>query len=245
MALRKLPIASEPGGGTHGVNPVGRSLRRLIRARTADDGLDFVFGYGSLINAASRADTWKSDAIPCIVDGIERGWNVHVPEQHATSLGVLLNPEATCNGVVSPIPQSELPKCDDRESYYTRVLLPVSAVTAREELPQGARIWTYIAKEPAAPTPECPIVQSYVDVCLAGCLSIGEEFAREFVTQTQGWKAPWLDDRHDWLYRAGDRPLVEQIDALLRDMVPEAFTARAMAGRATTLTPRDMGISAL
>ena len=41
-----------------------------------------------------------------------------------------------------------------------------------------------------------PILQSYIDICILGCLEYGEEAAKEFIQSTQGWQqAVWLNDR--------------------------------------------------
>ncbi len=63
-----------------------------------------------------------------------------------------------------------------------------------KEAPEVA-IWTYLPNEPGWPSRESPIVQSYVDVVLAGCLEVGESFAGEFVRTTTNWGYPWVDDR--------------------------------------------------
>eukprot|EP00536_Pseudo-nitzschia_multiseries_P014163 jgi/Psemu1/213886/e_gw1.663.22.1 len=50
-------------------------------------------------------------------------------------------------------------------------------------------VWIYVPKDcySGMARPENPILQSYVDVCLRGCLSISVCFAREFVLSTYGW----------------------------------------------------------
>jgi hypothetical protein len=63
-----------------------------------------------------------------------------------------------------------------------------------QEVPSES-IWIYLPNEPGWPSEECPIVQSYVDVVLAGCLEVGESFAAEFVRTTMNWGYPWIDDR--------------------------------------------------
>ena len=50
-------------------------------------------------------------------------------------------------------------------------------------------IWIYVPKDRYAgmACSRKPILQSYVDICLRGCLSISESFAREFIESTYGW----------------------------------------------------------
>jgi hypothetical protein len=58
---------------------------------------------------------------------------------------------------------------------------------------QGGRekvcVWVYVPIDQVRgmATSEQPILQSYVDVCMKGCLLISEAFAREFVEGTYGW----------------------------------------------------------
>ena len=41
-----------------------------------------------------------------------------------------------------------------------------------------------------------PILQSYIDICILGCLEYGTEAAEKFVESTAGWSdAVWLNDR--------------------------------------------------
>ena len=70
------------------------------------------------------------------------------------------------------------------------------------------------------PSAKYPILQSYVDVCLSGCLEHGEEFAREFIETTFLWSPFWLNERE-----LARRPWVHeshyvQIDKLLKTSVP-------------------------
>ena len=78
------------------------------------------------------------------------------------------------------------------------------------------------------PSVEFPILQSYVDVCVSGCLEHGEEFAREFIRTTFLWSPYWLNERElarrPWLHQ---RQYVK-IDALLREEVPEYFKHRKL-----------------
>ncbi|MFE2738351.1 hypothetical protein, partial [Streptomyces sp. NPDC059349] len=73
------------------------------------------------------------------------------------------------------------------------------------------------------------VIDSYVDVCVSGCLEVEEEFpasraakfAQEFFTGTTDWKTPWINDRiYPW------RPFVHvpqanRIDTLIRDQLGE------------------------
>ena len=78
------------------------------------------------------------------------------------------------------------------------------------------------------PSLEYPILQTYIDVCISGCLEHGEAFAEEFVRTTFKWSAYWLNERE-----LARRPWVHQkayvrIDALLRRCVPTYFAHRKL-----------------
>ncbi|VEU44263.1 unnamed protein product [Pseudo-nitzschia multistriata] len=51
------------------------------------------------------------------------------------------------------------------------------------------KVWIYVPQDcySGMACPQKPILQSYVDICLRGCLSISESFAREFIASTYGW----------------------------------------------------------
>jgi len=91
---------------------------------------------------------------------------------------------------------------------YTRVAVPIEELEVLlrwARLPANARIWMYVPNgRDATQTPgiglqgpsfRCPILQTYVDVCITGCLEVSEEYAIEFITSTSGWDGAWLNDR--------------------------------------------------
>ena len=81
--------------------------------------------------------------------------------------------------------------------------------------PEGD-IWYYANTQKRFPSKANPIVQSYVDVCLDGCLEIermyalskGANFAERFVRTTTNWGPPWINDRlYPW------RPIIHVLRA--------------------------------
>ena len=85
------------------------------------------------------------------------------------------------------------------------------------------------------PSVEFPILQSYIDVCLSGCLEHGEAFAREFVETTFKWSPFWLNERE-----LARRPWLRnqqyiQIDRLLAEEVPDYFRYRKLESEYATL----------
>jgi hypothetical protein len=172
----------------------------------------YVFGYGSLMERASRTRT-NPDAVgawPARVTGCQRGW-FHQFAKHVgsscTYLGAVESAEATINGVIYLVGDFE--KTKERETGYTATPLPADRI----EMLDGAGSWdrgkdvyifvsddAYISKT-KAPTPAFPMVQSYVDICVNGCLEIEalyrstHGFVQEFIKTTTGWNAYWVNDR--------------------------------------------------
>ena len=68
-----------------------------------------------------------------------------------------------------------------------------------------------------------PILQSYVDIVMNGCLEYGTNFAKQFINTTEGWNQWWLNDRtiprRPWV----TEPNYKIIDKLLTKYVPGKF----------------------
>jgi hypothetical protein len=202
--------------------------------------LSYIFGYGSLIERGSRMRTWSSAefASPVVVKGIARGWfdQTDVPSWSPTYLGGVTEEGAECNGVIFPVTELEFARYSRRETGYRPTKIDPSQVTmldGRSSLPDGD-IWYFANTRKRFASAEHPIVQSYVDVCLNGCLEIEAtyppakqaNFAEHFIRTTGNWGAPWINDRiYPW------RPFVHvpraaAIDALLRKVLGERMFAQ-------------------
>jgi hypothetical protein len=85
------------------------------------------------------------------------------------------------------------------------------------------------------PSVHFPILQTYIDVVVSGCLEHGDAFAREFIQTTFKWSPYWLNERElarrPWLHQAQ----YMHIDALLGELVPEYFTLRRLESEYATL----------
>lgn len=103
----------------------------------------FVFGYGSLINPASRAITNPSlagDAIPILLTNVERIWNAR--SIGWTAMGVRFRDSATCNGVLLEIPSKQaLRDLDQREANYIRLEVELRNVHRVPYLEQQQRYY--------------------------------------------------------------------------------------------------------
>lgn len=192
--------------------------------------MQYIFGYGSLICADSRSRTGISGtAHPIEVKGIARRWSVHSPEWPATAVSAHSESDAKCNGVYFAVDQANLEQFDLREQGYDRISVDWNDVTSLSaaELPTEGVLWAYIGKETGQPSPAKPIMQSYLDVILNGCLDYGEHFAQLFTQQTDLWQH-LVDDRHDPQY---PRPLrntqpLPKIDQVLKTHLPELWRSR-------------------
>ena len=228
--------------------------RKLPSANAAD----FVFGFGSLINTKSRmaSDPQATDAVPVRVVGdfgYCRAWNFQSSSARLTALGLEKLPAGesrTINGIISPVFGAEgMAALDEREAGYCRVQIPVECIEATSwiALPEGIAdggkaVWVYIPMVDGQSGPgvglsmasyKYPILQTYIDVCLLGCLECGTNCAYEFIESTRGWEGPWLDDRQTprrpWIHQSN----YNQIDQILERAIPEHFKNRML--------PEDMG----
>jgi cation transport regulator ChaC len=199
----------------------------------------YIFGYGSLVQRQSRVQTWSRAefASPVIVQGVSRGWfdQTGGTSWNPTYLGAQLSKDAVCNGVIFPVTSAELAAYGEREVGYELTKIDASQMTmldGRQTVPE-ADIWFYGNTEKKFPSSEHPIVQSYVDVCLDGCLETEAmyplarqaNFAEQFLRTTSNWQPPWINDRiYPWRPSAYV-PRASQIDGLIRNVLGEDIFA--------------------
>jgi hypothetical protein len=232
----------------------------------------FVFGYGSLICPTSRAITAPTvagrAAVPVTVKNIERTWAKR-SDRGMTSMNIRFREGAECVGVLVPVDHIELSQFDEREVGYDRIELQPCDVVQVTFLGDSyyentfldvevagvdpPHIWVYVQYNPFPATTCFPIVQTYVDVILRGCLTVSEEFAHEFIATTRGWDPAelsdyvsssdeegssdketddvvWLDDRNDPIYVRADPEYslkkALELDRLLRKHHPHELRNR-------------------
>jgi hypothetical protein len=195
----------------------------------------YIIAYGSLIETASKnaTDQHSGENKPVWVEHYQRGWfSKGLSDGLSTTyLGVIKSKPAHFNGTIFNLPPSSFKHYDAREKYYCRVLVAprdIHLLTGKK-LPQG-QFWIYELKPEllAPPSARYPIVESYVDIFLAGCLEIEEKyhlrnFAAACVNTTRDWSVHWVNDR---IYPR--RPTVYQakavvIDTLLQQQIPSLF----------------------
>lgn len=192
--------------------------------------MNYIFGYGSLICKDSRSRTGVSgDAFPVEVKGIERRWSLHTPDWPATALGAHKHPTARCNGIYFPVDDENLTRFDEREQGYSRIAIDWQDVvaTSSKEKPSSGTLWVYVGHSSKQPNKHKPIMQSYLDVILNGCLDYGEPFAKRFTQTTLLWQH-LVNDRSQPAYL---RPLkstarLNDIDAIIQQQLPELLKKR-------------------
>lgn len=157
----------------------------------------FIFGYGSLISAISRAKTGETGQVwPAVLSGYQRHWSIMTTEFGMSSVAVVQDETGSCNGVLIEVEEKEFAVFDEREQGYQRALIPQEQLHSYigHELPEG-NVWIYYSQDIVNPTNDCPITLSYLDVILAGCLDFGDAFLNDFLTMTKGWQHPLINDR--------------------------------------------------
>jgi hypothetical protein len=221
-----------------------------------DQPADFIFGYGSLINAVSRDATLSHPihAIPVRVSaafGYVRAWNDRSPSGF-TALGLRKSDPGesamTINGVLYPVEGAEMTAFDGREHGYVRVEIPHADIEAVswQAIPVKGRIWTYVpdipGKDPgtalSAADARFPLLESYIDVVIEGGLEYGPEFAREIIATTKGWSTFWLNDRvlprRPWVFDRHSAAVDELLAAFAPHfsdrLFPEQYAATYLAG---------------
>ncbi len=187
----------------------------------------WLFGYGSLISSRSRQRTVKTTqgaAFAAIASGIGRGWYLSLALPKGTrqptaikgiqTLGVSVSDAAArCNGVVFAVTDEEWRQFAEREQGYRplpidwRQIEAIDAAAAtlmQHAIKAGELLFCYLPQRPLSrPSAQYPILQSYVDVILAGCAAISEPFISQFLRTTEAWPdtlSACVDDRLQPVY---------------------------------------------
>ena len=144
----------------------------------------YMIGYGSLIDEQSkkRTDPSAEESFPALIKGYKRSWSVHgnLPGLNATFLSIYKDKHASFNGVIYKVSNPEnIQQYDKRETTYCREALNTDRLKMYSgTLPDQKQVWIYTAiqKTNEQPTRDVPIVQSYVDIFIRGCIQIEEKF---------------------------------------------------------------------
>lgn len=196
----------------------------------------YTLGYGSLMETESkqRTVTDAGPSLPVRVRGFRRGWidPGTDPGPQPVYLGVRPDPDASMNAVIYRLGDpTDLARTDRREYVYCRAPVPPAhlEMLGGHARPNG-QVWIYVTPDShlGAATADTPIVQSYVDIFVNGCLELQDRhgldgFARECIDSTAGWTAHWVNDRiyprRPFIHRAN----AVRIDRLLQEALPDLF----------------------
>jgi len=184
---------------------------------------NYIFSYGSLINKDSLELTIgkdkASEAKTVVLEGYARGWRNHVHHENRTGLGIIEKQGAQVNGIVFEVDEDYFIELDKREYGFERRRLNTDGVV-------DGILWAYFVKDPNVPTDEYPVALTYIDTVLAGCLTQGEEFTREFVRLTVNWEYPIINDRDDPIFPRRailDKESLSKVDLIIKEELPKVY----------------------
>ena len=200
------------------------------------DRPQYIIGYGSLMERASKRAT-EPDAgenLPVIVAGFERSWSI--PGVYPTTfLGVLpVEGAEMAAAIYRSFPEDGVLSSDAREIDYCRAAVDPASVTMLDgsSLAEESQIWVYTNKPDkiADPSADFPIVQSYVDIFITGCLDMqtlvadpAVDFVEKCVRTTQGWSEHWVNDRIYPRRPFKYQPRAFEIDKALKALLPNLY----------------------
>jgi hypothetical protein len=201
------------------------------------DRTQYVVGYGSLMQQESRRRTSPDagPAHPIELHGYKRGWfsRGRAVGLSTTYLGVIPERSSRLNAVMYQVDEREVLATDARELSYCRTAVPSSQISTLESdyvAVPDAQIWIYVSREEfvGVPSARYPIVQSYVDIFLSGCLEQEQQFglsgySEECIATTSNWSEHWVNDRIFPRRAFVFQPRASQIDTLLAAHLTKYF----------------------
>ena len=207
--------------------PTGFALALDCHPKVIASLPQYIVGYGSLISNASKSKTnpYTSDNVPVTVKGYKRSWSIYgvFHGKNTTFLSVSKDPNSWFNGVLFQLSQAQtLYRYDKRESRYCREeVSPKDLTVYFTSLSKKSQIWIYVFNhKKQKPSEAYPILQSYVDIFIGGCIQIEERFhlknyAKNCIKTTDFWSRYWVNDRVFPGRPLQHEPYATKIDALL------------------------------
>jgi hypothetical protein len=188
------------------------------------------FGYGSLVNRATLR-TRVVDAVPARLSGWRRCWRSRpdAPGPTPALLSVRPQADAAVDGLLVFDQAENLAAVDLREAHYDRRSVSpdqLEVIGALQDgwLADGCPVFVYEAKYATAGAHASYILQSYLDAVMQGFLrEHGEESARRFVMETEGFDLAVLRDRENPLY-----PRAVTLSATERELFDRLLAARGI-----------------
>ncbi len=197
----------------------------------------YIIGYGSLIDEQSKKSTDPTayENIPVLIKGYTRSWCAHgnFPGFNTTYLSIYENKAGSFNGVIYRVKDAQaIEQYDQREMVYCRKELKAKEIKIYvKKMPEKKQVWIYypISRHTEQPSKEVPIVQSYVDIFVKGCIKIEEKynikgFAKDCIISTKNWPDKgWVNDRIYPRRPLAHEPYARKIDGLLKFHLPRQF----------------------
>lgn len=155
-----------------------------------------VIGYGSLLQPselATLAENAPNRAIPVKVDGLKRVFNQRTSWRTEDDIvcgvaNVVRAADSWINGVLLPdLTRSEFRAFRERERWYRLIEISIDDVEPydRTEHSRIKRLELILTTTGLETDPDIEPIPSYVDVCLNGAETWGEEFHSDFVESTE------------------------------------------------------------
>ena len=151
----------------------------------------YFFGYGSLVNRATHDFPNPHRAQ---LRGWRRVWR-HTDLRPVAFLTAVPDAGSVIDGMIAHVPGNDWRALDQREWAYDRVPATGAVIP-----PLGAGIeiavYAVAAGRHGTPSERYPVLLSYLDAVVQGYLrEYGEAGADRFFATTDGWEAPFLNDR--------------------------------------------------
>jgi hypothetical protein len=205
----------------------------VCRPTINNSSQNYIIGYGSLMEDNSRmaTDPRAKDAYPIKVNGFQRIWGINGGHYKTTFLTVIRKKDKWLNAVYYEANENNIMNTDAREGGYCRTKVNRNdlEVLGLQSLPVGDFwIYTIDSNKVTVPTSDYPIVQSYVDIFMSGCLEIQKRyqvpnFAEMCITTTDGWSSYWINDRIHPRRPFVEIPKAGEIDKLMYQHFPDYF----------------------
>ena len=187
-------------------SPQSQASTKDCNLNPSKNSKNYIIGYGSLMERESRIITnpQAHRVEPVLVKGFQRVWGQNGGNYKTTFLTLIEKKDAKLNAVFYSVNIENLLKTDQRERSYCRIKVDEKNLDfyGRKVNSKDVNFWIYAATPDRLKKPSAthPIVQSYVDIFINGCLQTEEEFklqgfAKDCVQLTSDWSEQWVNDR--------------------------------------------------
>jgi len=166
--------------------------------------VNYIFGYGSLINMKYSKELNKNDnriIIPVTINKLQRHWIYCKNDK--IYLGIKHNDNSKTNGLIIEVSDDELKHFDKRERYYNRIKLNINQIEYNYplnnlsnslldgKLTESDNVFTYYPDKLKCMyyifNKSNKQANNYLIICLSGCLKVSHKFFIDFLLTTKGW----------------------------------------------------------